>query len=206
MSYCFSDTCKVPDEFDRIIPDCNEFYSLSEEETKDFGVEWSNKEERNLTSNDKTTVEHSLSAWHYKKDDSFLYMGQISSYRGGGYIIELGPDEAKASEKLGSVKDNGWVDRYTRALFTELSLPAFCASAQVPIFSVCASRALDNAWAAYGCMALPRCAKMNWNSSAQTGTTNRRISFVDGRALRVNRGFGDKSHLKFSRWVKLTLT
>lgn len=122
MSYCFSDTCKVPDEFDRIIPDCNEFYSLSEEETKDFGVEWSNKEERNLTSNDKTTDEQSLSAWHYKKDDSFLYMGQISSYRGGGYIIELGPDEAKASEKLGSVKDHGWVDRYTRALFTELSL------------------------------------------------------------------------------------
>ena len=122
MSYCFSDTCKVPDEFDGIIPDCNEFYSLSEEETKDFGVEWSNKEERNLTSNDKTTDEQSLSSWHYKKDDSILYMGQISSYRGGGYIIELGPDEAKASEKLGSVKDHGWVDRYTRALFTELSL------------------------------------------------------------------------------------
>ena len=121
MSYCFSDTCKVPEEFSRIIPDCIEFYSLSDEETKDFGVEWSNKEEQNLTLNDKPTEEQSLSAWHYKKDDSFLYMGQIS-YRGGGYVIELGPDEAKASEKLGDLKDNGWVDRYTRVLFTELSL------------------------------------------------------------------------------------
>lgn len=122
MSYCFPDTCKVPEEFNRIIPDCNEFYSLSEEETENFGLEWSNKEERNLTLNDKTTDEQSLSAWHYRKDDSFLYMGQISSYRGGGYVVELGPDKAKASEKLGDVKDNGWVDRYTRALFTELSL------------------------------------------------------------------------------------
>lgn len=122
MSYCFPDTCKVPEEFNRIIPDCSEFYSLSEEETENFGLEWSNKEERNLTLNDKTTDEQSLSAWHYRKDDSFLYLGQISSYRGGGYVVELGPDKAKASEKLGDLKDNGWVDRYTRALFTELTL------------------------------------------------------------------------------------
>ena len=46
----------------------------------------------------------------------------MASYRGGGFIIELGPDEVTALNELNDLKANDWIDRYTRALFTELSI------------------------------------------------------------------------------------
>ena len=49
-------------------------------------------------------------------------MGKISSYQGGGYVVELGPDDFSAIQKLKNLESSGWIDRYTRALFTELSL------------------------------------------------------------------------------------
>lgn len=119
------DTCKVPESFSNIIPECNDFYSWSEEERKDFSKGWSNPAQANLTESKKPDKEQFSAPWDHQsvlEASSFPYMGKISSYRGGGFIVQLGPDKITALNELKSLKASGWIDRYTRALFAELNI------------------------------------------------------------------------------------
>lgn len=112
-----SDTCQVPRTFSNYITECNDYYSWSEEERANFGKGWLQENETRETK--------PISPWHYQsvlKASSFPYMGKLASYRGGGFIVELGPDNFAASNKLEDLEASGWIDRYTRALFTELSI------------------------------------------------------------------------------------
>ena len=119
------DTCKVPESFSNIIPECNDFYSWSEEERKDFSKGWSDPAQANLTESKNSDKEEFSLPWDHQsilEASSFPYMGKISSYRGGGFIVQLGPDKVTALNELTSLEANGWIDRYTRALFAELNI------------------------------------------------------------------------------------
>lgn len=108
-----------------IIPDCIDFYSWSGEERRDFVKGWLDPSQVNESENKKTERERFASPWHYQtvlEASSFPYMGRISSYRGGGFIVQLGADEVTTINDLNDLNYWGWSDRYTRALFTELSL------------------------------------------------------------------------------------
>lgn len=81
--------------------------------------------QENDTKSKGTKEKEPTSPWHYQsvlEASSFPYMGKMATYRGGGFIIELGPDNVTASNDLEGLKANDWIDRYTRALFTELSI------------------------------------------------------------------------------------
>ena len=125
LNLVLSDTCQVPQYLSSMIPDCKDFYSWSEEEMKDFGKGWSDPAEANETESKETETKQLTSPWHYQsvmEANSFPYMGKISSYRGGGFIVQLGPDDVTALDKLHNLEATGWIDRFTRALFTELSV------------------------------------------------------------------------------------
>ena len=109
--------------FTKYITECNDYYSWSEEETNDFDEGWSPENKSKLNENIKDTKP--VSPWHYQSTleaRSFPYLGKMSSYRGGGFIVELGPDEVTADYELEKLETSSWIDRYTRALFTELSV------------------------------------------------------------------------------------
>lgn len=108
-----------------IIPDCIDFYSWSGEERRDFVKGWLDPSQVNESENKKTERERFASPWHYQtvlEASSFPYIGRISSYRGGGFIVQLGADEVTTINDLNDLNYWGWSDRYTRALFAELSL------------------------------------------------------------------------------------
>lgn len=122
FNFLFSDTCQVPKMFSEYITDCNDYYSWSDEERTDFGIGWS---QENGTESKETRKLQATPPWHYQsvlEARSFPYMGKMASYRGGGFIVQLGPDYVTAFNKLEGLEANGWIDRYTRALFTELSI------------------------------------------------------------------------------------
>ena len=63
--------------------------------------------------------------WRYQTSADLLtypFLGTLSVYRGGGYIAELGNSPAKATEVMRDLKSNGWVDKYTRAVFIEFTV------------------------------------------------------------------------------------
>ncbi|XP_022800006.1 polycystin-1-like [Stylophora pistillata] len=116
------DTCKVPVVFTTYITECNDYYSWSDEEINDFHQGWS---PQNKTKLEKDEERKQISPWQYQgtlEANSFPYLGKMASYRGGGFIFELGPDENTVYGELEKLKTSNWIDRYTRALFTELSI------------------------------------------------------------------------------------
>lgn len=109
----------------KYVTECNDFYSWSEEERRNFGIGWYIHSQENVTDSEETREMEPASPWQYQsvlEASSFPYMGKMASYRGGGFIIKLGPDDVTALNELKDLEANGWIDRYTRALFTELSI------------------------------------------------------------------------------------
>lgn len=88
----------------------------------DFLQGWS---PQNKTKLEKGRETKQISPWQYQSTleaNSFPYLGKMASYRGGGFIFELGPDEDAVYGELTKLETSNWIDRYTRALFTELSI------------------------------------------------------------------------------------
>lgn len=116
----FPDTCKVPLVFSADIPECNDGYSWFNEETENFDPSW---KPRNKTIPPPSKPHHSpwefRSAWDLKGSP---YFGKISTYRGGGYIVDLGPTNDTAFNNFKKLWKEHWIDKYTRAIFTELNI------------------------------------------------------------------------------------
>ena len=52
----------------------------------------------------------------------FPFTGLFNTYTGSSYAVSIGPDRRTANRILKDLKKNFWVDRYTRALFTEINI------------------------------------------------------------------------------------
>ena len=111
----------MPRIFSPIIQECNGYYSWPNEESGDFQAAWT----RPQASNDTPPAALGDRSWEYQKmseTKSVAYMGKMATYRGGGYIIELGPDNVTADQLVDALDAQHWIDRYTRALLAELSV------------------------------------------------------------------------------------
>lgn len=53
---------------------------------------------------------------------SFLYLGKMVLYWGGGFIIVFGFDKIIVLNELKYLEIKDWIDRYIRVLFIELSI------------------------------------------------------------------------------------
>ena len=49
-------------------------------------------------------------------------MGKFKTYAGGSYAVSIGPTKRIAKKIIESMKENFWVDRYTRAIITEANI------------------------------------------------------------------------------------
>ncbi|XP_031568597.1 polycystic kidney disease protein 1-like 2 [Actinia tenebrosa] len=113
-------TCKVPLIFTGKFEDCTEDYSWSNEETNNFIPGWRPLTNTSLIIEEiKKTPWDYTSAWEIK---SFPYFGKMTTYQGGGYIMELGPTNDTAFQTVHELSRNNWIDQYTRAIFTEINI------------------------------------------------------------------------------------
>ncbi|XP_069834369.1 polycystin-2 isoform X2 [Dendropsophus ebraccatus] len=99
-------SCSVPEDLKDEITECYDMYSVGNEDTAPFGL-------RNGT------------AWTYTKEKDLngsSQWGLISTYSGAGYYLDLSRNREEASAQIGSLKNNLWLDRGTRAVFIDFTV------------------------------------------------------------------------------------
>ncbi|CAF3754960.1 unnamed protein product, partial [Adineta steineri] len=98
---------------------CEASYSFSSEETQLFQPGW--------TTN-ATTEEFSSSvikAFNYSTSDeldTYTYVGEFETYRGGGYVYEFRGLLSDMKTNLSKLHQLDWIDEKTRAVFIQLTL------------------------------------------------------------------------------------
>ncbi|EDO38969.1 predicted protein, partial [Nematostella vectensis] len=112
--------CPVQQNIQTLIPECNVQYSWSNEDTEPYQTNWT------------STINASLpSEWTYSSQAElrgYPYVGSIAVYAGGGYIKVF---KLSSLDELNALKNSNWIDKYTRAVFLEISLY----NAQVDVFT-----------------------------------------------------------------------
>ncbi|XP_069822091.1 polycystin-1-like protein 2 [Dendropsophus ebraccatus] len=111
------DTCPVAHVLQTTIEDCRAPYSLDSEDMEQYGEQW------NISALSNSS--DSSSAWSYRSQSklrSHPTWGRLSTYRGGGYVVDLGGDRTAASGVLQYLYNNIWLDTYTRAVFVEFTI------------------------------------------------------------------------------------
>nr|XP_018672665.1 uncharacterized protein LOC100182818 [Ciona intestinalis] len=110
-------TCDMHDNITRVPRECISTYSIFSQEEAHFVEGWKNRsldEDVNF-----------LSPWSFQdsaKLNGHPYTGLLNIYDGGGYSVTLGNTAKKSRKILKQLKDHGWVDRPTSAIFVEFTV------------------------------------------------------------------------------------
>ncbi|KAM3939232.1 polycystin-2 isoform 2-T2 [Leptodactylus fuscus] len=126
-------SCSVPEDLKDEITECYDMYSVNNEDTAPFGL-------RNGT------------AWTYSKErdlNGSSQWGLISTYSGAGYYLDLSRNREEAAAQIGTLKNNLWLDRGTRAVFIDFTvynanINLFCIVRLLAEFP--ATGGLDTSW------------------------------------------------------------
>ncbi|XP_066504124.1 polycystin-1-like protein 2 [Hoplias malabaricus] len=111
------DSCKTPSFMYHSIPDCHAPYSWEVEDMGSYGPGWNLSVDVNMSS--------TFTPWQYQNQSTlraYPVWGSVVLYKGGGYAVDLGPDQQNASSMLQYLFDNGWLDVHTRAMFVEFTV------------------------------------------------------------------------------------
>ncbi|KAM7073885.1 polycystin-2-like protein 1 isoform 1-T1 [Molossus nigricans] len=101
-----NDSCVVHEDFRQDILSCYAVYSPDKEEQLPFGT-------LNGT------------AWTYHSQDELggsSHWGQLTSYSGGGYYLDLPVSRQGSAEALRDLQEGLWLDRATRVVFIDFSV------------------------------------------------------------------------------------
>ncbi|XP_033504613.2 polycystin-1-like protein 2 [Epinephelus lanceolatus] len=112
------DSCQVAPSMQQSGRDCHAPYSWELEDMGSYGPGWS----RSL--GDNTSLNHH-SPWTYQSQGklrAFPIWGRVKLYRGGGFVVDLGPDLQNSTRSLQYLYDNTWFDVYTQAIFVEFTV------------------------------------------------------------------------------------
>ncbi|XP_071766137.2 polycystin-1-like protein 2 [Centroberyx gerrardi] len=111
-------SCRVARSMQESVPDCHAPYSWELEDMGSYGPGWS----RSVADNTSLNLR---SPWKYQsqaKLKAFPIWGSVMLYRGGGFVVDLGPDSQNSSRTLQYLFDNTWLDVYTQAVFVEFTV------------------------------------------------------------------------------------
>ena len=123
MFYLFSGpgSCDLNKQAKEFVIECNEVYNLFSEESSNFSLGW--YPENNYT--DPEFITHLDLAFKYFSTldlHGLPYMGQRSTYGGGGYVADLGTSATQAKRMIDDLIRESWIDHYTRAVFLEFTV------------------------------------------------------------------------------------
>uniref|UniRef100_A0A1I8HM33 EF-hand domain-containing protein n=2 Tax=Macrostomum lignano TaxID=282301 RepID=A0A1I8HM33_9PLAT len=101
-----NDSCTVADDFKDEITFCHSSFSPGVEEKRPFGY-------------------MNSSAWNYsteKQLDGRSFSGEISSYPGSGYYVDLSRNKEDSTAQLNELFTGLWIDRGTRVVFVDFTV------------------------------------------------------------------------------------
>ncbi|XP_071389094.1 polycystin-1-like protein 2 [Centroberyx affinis] len=111
-------SCQIAGAMHQFVPDCHAPYSWELEDMGSYSPGWNHSVGENISQS------HS-SPWKYQTQAqlrAYAIWGKMVLYRGGGFVVELGPDSQHASSVLEYLFKNTWFDAYTRAIFIEFTV------------------------------------------------------------------------------------
>eukprot|EP00063_Salmo_salar_P007506 XP_013982341.1 PREDICTED: polycystic kidney disease protein 1-like 2 [Salmo salar] len=111
-------SCRIARSMRQAVPDCHAPYSWEVEDTGSYGPGWN----RSVSENTSRTLR---SPWQYQTQARLRAQpiwGSVVLYRGGGFVVDLGPDSQNASSTLQYLFDNTWLDLFTQAVFVEFTV------------------------------------------------------------------------------------
>ena len=112
-------------------PECHLDYSWSNEDERNFSIGWQITDSQNP----KDHSDGELAPWifhDYLELGGMPHVGTLALYSGGGYVAEFGTIKSEALTKAGFLREMGWYDELTRAIFVEFSVY----NANINLFSV----------------------------------------------------------------------
>ncbi|XP_036065666.1 polycystic kidney disease protein 1-like 2 [Oryzias melastigma] len=112
------DSCQTAGLMHPLVADCNAPYSWDVEDMGSYDTGWNRSLQDNISAS-------TSSPWKYQTQTQLrgrLFWGKTAFYRGGGFVVELGPDLSNASSTLEYLFENKWLDMYTRAIFVEFTV------------------------------------------------------------------------------------
>ena len=104
------------------IIECNDVYSLIDEEDRNFTYNWKLDPRDNYTMDELKRSEEAYKYRSFVELKTTPYWGQMATYGGGGYVANLGITKKQALTVLNELLQNDWVDYYTRAVFVEFTI------------------------------------------------------------------------------------
>lgn len=110
----------------KLLKECNDVYSISEEETSTFGVGWTTTGAVN-----STRLEYRYS--DSEALDGYPFWGILAMYGGGGYVHELRGSADTIVKNMEMLQKENWIDKYTRAVFVEFTV----FNPQANLFGIC---------------------------------------------------------------------
>ncbi|XP_076011881.1 polycystin-1-like protein 2 [Genypterus blacodes] len=111
-------SCLVAPSMQQSVPQCHSPYSWEVEDMDSYGPGWSNA----MDSNTSTKLH---SPWTYQSQAKLKaspIWGSVKLYRGGGFVVDLGPDLQNSSRSLQYLYDNTWLDVYSQAVLVEFTV------------------------------------------------------------------------------------
>ncbi|KAM4608650.1 polycystin-1-like protein 2 [Polymixia lowei] len=111
-------SCSIARSVTQLVPDCRAPYSWETEDMGSYGPSWNRSEADNVSQSHPDP-------WRYQTDTelrSYTIWGKMAFYRGGGFVVDLGPDLQNASSTLQYLFNNTWLDTYTRGIFVEFTV------------------------------------------------------------------------------------
>ncbi|XP_022542773.2 polycystic kidney disease protein 1-like 2 [Astyanax mexicanus] len=111
-------SCRVDRSMRNSVPDCHAPYSWDMEDLGSYGPGWNPSIDANLSKTLPTP-------WQYQTQSRLRahpIWGGVAVYRGGGFVVDLGPNRENASSSLQYLFENTWLDMFTRAIFVEFTV------------------------------------------------------------------------------------
>ncbi|XP_041634961.1 polycystic kidney disease protein 1-like 2 [Cheilinus undulatus] len=111
-------SCSVAPSMQKAMMDCHAPYSWELEDMGSYSAGWSSAVQ------DNSSV-HLQNPWTYQSQGKLRALpiwGSVRLYRGGGFVVDLGPDLQNSSRTLQYLYDNTWFDVYTQAIFVEFTV------------------------------------------------------------------------------------
>ncbi|XP_063044343.1 polycystin-1-like protein 2 [Engraulis encrasicolus] len=115
------DSCRIARSMRRSGADCHAPYSWEIEDMGSYGPGWN----RSKDMMNDSQIHTDTAPWRYLSQSKLRahpIWGGVAVYRGGGFVVNLGPDQPNATSVLQYLFDNRWLDVYTRAIFVEFTV------------------------------------------------------------------------------------
>eukprot|EP00058_Branchiostoma_floridae_P011086 XP_002596574.1 hypothetical protein BRAFLDRAFT_98322 [Branchiostoma floridae] len=110
---------------------CDKRYDYFSQDEGNYGEGWLPLPTVNITAfngTNGTAVIHgqnSTSPWKFRSSEDLQelpYAGDHNVYFGGGYVADMSNNSSKTVTTIQALKNHGWIDRATRAVFTDVTL------------------------------------------------------------------------------------